>query len=1183
MKKLPNARIFQAVQHSASQEQHNISTVTDPVTGDQVVLWDDVLLVFEDARFARDHVATIPFLRGDNFQELVPRRIAHYPDTVLEIVLKGETSRQSSASSSSIAERPAVPVRSPDRSSGTSSSVGGSNVYSARPAICCQHENNEIPFTSGSAGSMQCTEEITSSPTQHTESLRTPPSSPPGYTSSNHSHHRHEEEEHLPIYTTTVAPPSARAVETQSSSRFKHDKSWHGLVASAVFFNKLQISDSALDSDNSQDAKALGQFQEDLNPKAQQSLIYILQLYDRHFQALQGGQIAQAKGIKEDMNRHYEDLKSEMEKNGVLSAQLLEMQTRMTKMQTEMSKAQQQMLDMQQLTLDRLANMQTKIKALLTQTYELHEYPIPRLFIVLPKVVRRRDKIMSPFTDQFRLYFLCECGKHTTKDGVKAIDQVHMAKHEGYDIDRPTAFFQKYGPYVLAMMQMLKIGISVAGVIVPQLAHFEITETLDKAQKALGFSEENINFLVDHTISYIEGQNRNDNGGITMDLGDNSETQNFDQLEALEGVELGQLQSFLTASDKGRVLGNLYRTVTDDGHVKWVCRDHFRANYRESAQKSFLRIVQENGGSFDEDLGSLTIILSSRTVAKVFYAALAEARGVNELDIYLSWEVSMDDLRTFATALINSKVVSLTFQCFSASSSFADIANRNRRFTPLIQMLANGRLQSVRFRGDLPLFDRVEMSSILPAPRLRLLRLRFPTIPTASGLDALCRTLQRCIGLKNLELHFPRAFEGQLLASFIERLLLSGNHLEHLTVSSWEWANLCLFERQVKLLKRTHAGGENGFRLQTLILIEPSAHESQWRLTFGVDVSATEVATLGKTDTPQYLLQSSILRSKGHLLEAMDIMHVEIGPLLVRLIKTQVDKNNGLSNLKSVRVSTTGMEVATIDPLWSIIERSLQLEVFQLIMAKHWDGAGSLTNQVFDRFAPIATEIQLQGDLSWIGETMDRRFLPKMTSLCWKPRGSLVANWDEEASGAYASLHRSKNSDQGATERELATDSLSRLLKLIATPDSLSPSSSSSSSLPTACNTQIAPLRSLEFYPADFEMSEWERLFQVLDFSTLEYLGLANSNFSEKHFELLLDSIENSTACRGGVDGSNVVALKQLDIVGSTLGSDSPEGLQERLWARAPKAELVEEFKRIQTEDRFGAFARLETEWTSPW
>ncbi|KAF9997086.1 hypothetical protein BGZ65_007329, partial [Modicella reniformis] len=49
------------------------------------------------------------------------------------------------------------------------------------------------------------------------------------------------------------------------------------------------------------------------------------------------------------------------------------------------SKKQDLILQKQQQTLERLAFVQNRVQALLTQTYELHEYPIPRLFIVLPK------------------------------------------------------------------------------------------------------------------------------------------------------------------------------------------------------------------------------------------------------------------------------------------------------------------------------------------------------------------------------------------------------------------------------------------------------------------------------------------------------------------------------------------------------------------------------------------------------------------------------------------------------------------------------------------------------------------------------------------------------------------------------------------------------------------------------
>ena len=73
---------------------------------------------------------------------------------------------------------------------------------------------------------------------------------------------------------------------------------------------------------------------------------------------------------------------------------------------------QQTVIDMQKQALDRLVAVQGKVQAILIQNYELHEYPILRLFIVLPKDSSRWDPV-NLFQNKFRLYFLCECGEHT--------------------------------------------------------------------------------------------------------------------------------------------------------------------------------------------------------------------------------------------------------------------------------------------------------------------------------------------------------------------------------------------------------------------------------------------------------------------------------------------------------------------------------------------------------------------------------------------------------------------------------------------------------------------------------------------------------------------------------------------------------------------------------------------------
>ncbi|KAF9922732.1 hypothetical protein BGZ65_009370, partial [Modicella reniformis] len=52
-------------------------------------------------------------------------------------------------------------------------------------------------------------------------------------------------------------------------------------------------------------------------------------------------------------------------------------------------------MEKQQQTLNHQVILENHIQAVMTQNYELHEYPIPRLSIVLPKPKRRRDKVTS--------------------------------------------------------------------------------------------------------------------------------------------------------------------------------------------------------------------------------------------------------------------------------------------------------------------------------------------------------------------------------------------------------------------------------------------------------------------------------------------------------------------------------------------------------------------------------------------------------------------------------------------------------------------------------------------------------------------------------------------------------------------------------------------------------------------
>ncbi|KAF9291741.1 hypothetical protein BGZ68_002460 [Mortierella alpina] len=349
-------------------------------------------------------------------------------------------------------------------------------------------------------------------------------------------------------------------------------------------------------------------------------------------------------------------------------AELNQMQCHSIAQQREMKQLQQEALDrqeeMKQLALDHaeeirqlknhtlgeLAVLQDRVKALLSQTYELHEYPIPRLFVVLPEDPSKWDTV-NPFSNRFRLYFLCEGSEQckSIDSQSKISDHIHAAMHEGYEINRPSEFFKRYGAYALIILKMLKFGVAVAGVAVPALPLLMPSESMGQIATSLKYWEESIELGVNQVISHIDEELMYDSEAVAQ----------MKTKEALEGADLRKLDTFLKTKDGDKVLGNLYRIVTDKGHVKWVCIDHYRENYQESTAKDFQRILDSMGGSFDKSIGRVEVTLSSKVLAEQFSLALGKARSVYELDVNFGWACSTSDLEVLEKALKKSRVAAL--------------------------------------------------------------------------------------------------------------------------------------------------------------------------------------------------------------------------------------------------------------------------------------------------------------------------------------------------------------------------------------------------------------------------------------------------------------------------------------------------------------------------------------------
>ena len=555
-----------------------------------------------------------------------------------------------------------------------------------------------------------------------------------------------------------------------------------------------------------------------------------LQPEQRHLlQAIQTDSSQHAATIHQAIQDSLHTIQQDLYRNEALQREVLDRQE-------TAAEVQERILRIQEQSLDRLAMIQSQVRAVLTQTYELHEYPIPRLFIVLPAVAdqRRRDRLWKPFSESFKLYFLCECGEHTrgeeygsgsgsgsVGDGDDAgtdswaapmqrfhaqkhqqrqlhhhtmsepgsvstlsgssfqtstsstsflssstssssasasgsshqssnshgrqghgaahpwmtqSHHIHLAKHEGYDLERPTEFFQKYGPHILTLLQMLKYGVMAAEIIVPPLAHWKMTEGIEKVQHGLNFATSQLEPKVDAAIQYLEAlatvgfdgtrldndtegivdraivQNRVGGGGGEWQ---HQKVTQVHALEALEGADLRHLSTFLRNKDESKVLGNLYRIVTAQGRVKWVCLDHFRSTYRESWTRPFRDLVlNQSRGQFDEVRGFVRIRLLSSTVAQQFYEALERARFIHELVLALDWETTLEDLRMLRDALKKTNVLSLRLDLCQSQGPARDILNRNRRFDPILQIMANTRVQSLMLERCDFFWNRLSKSTL---------------------------------------------------------------------------------------------------------------------------------------------------------------------------------------------------------------------------------------------------------------------------------------------------------------------------------------------------------------------------------------------------------------------------------------------------------------------------------------
>ncbi|KAG0246576.1 hypothetical protein B0O80DRAFT_169683 [Mortierella sp. GBAus27b] len=77
----------QTLYNRLTKETVKIPVMNDRGTKQSVVLWSDIQSSFENVTSIRIGEILVPFMKDENFNELVPKRIAHHPGIVLDVVV----------------------------------------------------------------------------------------------------------------------------------------------------------------------------------------------------------------------------------------------------------------------------------------------------------------------------------------------------------------------------------------------------------------------------------------------------------------------------------------------------------------------------------------------------------------------------------------------------------------------------------------------------------------------------------------------------------------------------------------------------------------------------------------------------------------------------------------------------------------------------------------------------------------------------------------------------------------------------------------------------------------------------------------------------------------------------------------------------------------------------------------
>lgn len=260
-------------------------------------------------------------------------------------------------------------------------------------------------------------------------------------------------------------------------------------------------------------------------------------------------------------------------------------------------------------------------------------YPAPRLFLVLPANLDTWID-SDPTTHSFRLYFMCENMKLTSKAQEEEneapedmLQHVHLSNHSGYDLQQPQEFFRIYGDYVLRVLQMVECGYCDTDHEIPPLNSFKILCGHDTVATGSQLSKDTITSLVAKSIAYLQ------------DLSLPKWIKN-PMLSLNQSV---MIETYLKIPDSCNGQGNLHRYITalTDLHDKeaiWMCQVHNQRRLHQEALQELQVFVQSHGGHVSMQEATLRVKLCSEEDSDQFCTLLLGTNHIFNISTKINWK-----------------------------------------------------------------------------------------------------------------------------------------------------------------------------------------------------------------------------------------------------------------------------------------------------------------------------------------------------------------------------------------------------------------------------------------------------------------------------------------------------------------------------------------------------------------